>query len=910
MMRDYYHELELLFDTVRSNWPEFKDRAGQIEMARFIIEAFMRADEVEGQRIAREKEAIDLERTKRAEMLTEETRKLREEAMRLPAENYTRRMAEDIGKSMDDGGGEPSNGDGGAPADPYEKYYGGSEPGESDTTRRNLPDPEFDGDSQPIVDLSEYEGVAALIEGPTGIGKSFAYIAAGILFAISERRKLYISSSTLTLQDQLFNKDLPAFKKYSGIDFKYVLLKGRSNYLCPDRMDELIAENRWNMEELFQVDESDISDKRRAEIKRIVINAKRDLDNGRINGLVEEVDGFLGEFRSEVVSTRRTCNTGSCRYYKNDRCPFYNARKAAKKADVIVVNHYLLVSDMALGLGSILPEVKNALFCVDEAHKFADVAARSMASSLPLIQFARNLGRIDRQAVREAYEAIDISKGDTNFMKSVKELAAACHGLADMLTRRLIEKRSRKPGGSFVTEAQLNTWIWNEDDTFDEAEKQVINEFSMRADLSFEVVDKLRTRLVDLVNQVFEEEGENAPSLKGIKRHLMQVSQIAEEIEKAVAIARYLIDKTRQNETMRKFRREDAPLVDLENRIIPNDMPIMSKLSIFSPRAVWVELGEVLGGNKYGGRKSKRRDAISEAADNVDKGDFDEIREFIQDSGKAKDVIVSGSHTTVADLLYHRLWTNTHAVIMTSATLRSSGSFESAKQELGLSLYRNLDRLGEQVLQSPFDHSRIPFWKGGFMKWDPVSNTRGHTEEITRYLDSHILWDDKNPNNATGTLVIFTSKKQMEEVYLGLSDNLKRIILKQGDGERAKLIEEHKRRIDAMRPSVIFGLDSFAEGLDLALHYCVEVIVCKIPFLSPTDPLNNTMQDWLDRFESWSFFTHVSIPKASIKLIQATGRLMRTENDYGQILVLDKRLVTKNYRNQLLKGFPNYNFKD
>ena len=162
------------------------------------------------------------------------------------------------------------------------------------------------------------------------------------------------------------------------------------------------------------------------------------------------------------------------------------------------------------------------------------------------------------------------------------------------------------------------------------------------------------------------------------------------------------------------------------------------------------------------------------------------------------------------------------------------------------------------------------------------------------------LIDDKA---AVGTLVLFTSRKQMNDVAFRLPENLLPYVLIQGEQSKSKLLEQHYQALKNGKPSIIFGLDSFAEGLDLPHEACVHVIIVKLPFSMPDNPIEKTQSRWIEK-RGGKPFIEITVPEASIKLVQAVGRLIRTENDYGRVTILDNRLKTQRYGQQMLACLP------
>ncbi|WP_231571662.1 MULTISPECIES: helicase C-terminal domain-containing protein [Xenorhabdus] len=158
-------------------------------------------------------------------------------------------------------------------------------------------------------------------------------------------------------------------------------------------------------------------------------------------------------------------------------------------------------------------------------------------------------------------------------------------------------------------------------------------------------------------------------------------------------------------------------------------------------------------------------------------------------------------------------------------------------------------------------------------------------------------------NRLKGCLVLFASKRQMTDVFDMMPDEQKESILMQTTLPKSEIVARHKLRIDHGEPSVIFGMASFSEGVDLPGDYCNNVIIAKLPFMVPTDPVSLTLAEWMDSVGR-NTFEEISVPDACIKLIQSVGRLIRTEKDTGAVTILDNRLVTKRYGKGILDSLP------
>ena len=158
-------------------------------------------------------------------------------------------------------------------------------------------------------------------------------------------------------------------------------------------------------------------------------------------------------------------------------------------------------------------------------------------------------------------------------------------------------------------------------------------------------------------------------------------------------------------------------------------------------------------------------------------------------------------------------------------------------------------------------------------------------------------------NHREGSLVLFSSRRQMLDVYNGLASDLGELMLMQGDYSKQEILRRHRQTIDEGRGSVIFGLASFAEGVDLPGDYCRHVVIAKIPFAVPDSPLEAALAEWVEA-SGRNAFMEISVPDAALRLVQASGRLLRTEEDYGRVTLMDRRLLTRRYGRAILESLP------
>ncbi len=251
------------------------------------------------------------------------------------------------------------------------------------------------------------------------------------------------------------------------------------------------------------------------------------------------------------------------------------------------------------------------------------------------------------------------------------------------------------------------------------------------------------------------------------------------------------------------------------------------------------------------------------------------------------------AQTDVSDNLDALIWSKASGAILTSATLSSLGSFDRLNKQLGLKKSEN------QYLRlpSPFVFDQVDFIVAKF-KANPTQ-VFDHTKEVASQLLKRI-------DTQQGTLVLFASNKQMQMVADMIEKKLDCRLFIQGEYPKKTILEKHINLRKNGQGSVIFGLDSFAEGVDLKGDNLTHVVIVKLRFSVPTSPIDKTLSDYLQS-QNRNPFMEISLPDASLRLIQACGRLIRTETDTGKITIFDNRLVSKFYGKQLLAALPNYN---
>lgn len=656
-----------------------------------------------------------------------------------------------------------------------------------------------------------------VVEAPTGTGKSIGYMIGGIPVAIEKDKRVVISTGTVALQEQLINRDIPSLQERSGLDFSYVLAKGRSRYACNRNIAELTnsdARQTTLLENDSALDSASWpflpSDKQ----VKLVMDMEKKLTSKLWNGDLDEWSGSKidDEIRMLVVTDNGSCHGRSCPDFY--RCGYQNSRATLKEANVIVANHDLVMSDFQLGGGVILPDPTDTFFIFDEAHHLPDVALAHGASessirgSLDLVSKTPRILAEGLSALKE--QPVD-AKGLINKVRdSTLNLAEALKSAETYIAANFPEQSGymgRKPAkGSPIT------WRF-EDGAPPEGTHDLAKNILAPAEFIYNAVN----RQLENMREAFKE--------KKIDQNL------ATKAGKSLSFHRGRLEK----------------LIKTWQMMIQEDQPGTP------PTARWVT------------HQPKAK-------------------------GKREDYIVSCSPTSAAEDL-RKLWGKAAGVVFASATVTALGNFNRFAERAGLGF-----RDGTQYLQlpSPFNHQNgelhIPF-----MRTDPSSPAE-HTAEITQFMNNGIQLEQ-------GTLVLFTSRKQMMEVAEKVRPALRDILLVQGELSKNQILQEHEKKITAGEGSVIFGLASFSEGVDLPGKLCEHVVITKLPFSVPDNPIDATYSEWLKSIGR-NPFMELSVPDACTKLVQACGRLIRSETDTGRVTLLDRRILTKRYGGQMLNSLP------
>lgn len=666
------------------------------------------------------------------------------------------------------------------------------------------------------------------VEGPTGTGKSLGYLLSAIPVAKHLRLKLVISTATVALQEQLMTKDLPSLRN-AGFDFSYALAKGRRRYVCDRNLEQLSGQG--DQRSLDLKDEEGDSSLASWRIKP----APGDVDtvkgmfeareSGAWNGDLDEWPTTIRDDLKQVITTDRAgCTGGACPF--RERCAFFRASAQRKEKDVIVANHALVMADLTLGGGVVLPLPEEAIYVFDEGHHLSSVAIDQGAARTHLLgpqSALNNLTKIP-EAIRITSPDNPVLLADMdNFEVRLKEEVAALkiriaalHSAIEELHPAPAQKADKakrvkgKPG--LNTDDEDLTWRFPRG-----VVPPVLREPFMNAFIASDALHQTAMKFVTSIKEVLEAKKTN----QVVGMALASAQAIAGRIEEMLITFRLFAVEVSQN--------PKTP-----------------------PYARWIE------------RSADRRDF--ECCVNP---------------------------TSAAELLRGLLWSQCRGAVIASATLAALGRFDRLFAEMGLG-----PKYGTRAikLDSPFDYRRnaeliVP------AMLTSAKDSDLHTDEIIDRCNNGLI------NPTEGTLMLFASYKQMKAVVQGLTPELASRVLMQNEAPRQDLLNTHRRRIEAGEGSILFGVASFSEGLDLPGALCTHVIIAKLFFTVPDSPVEHTRSEWLES-QGRNPFVEISVPDASFKLIQAVGRLLRTETDSGRVTVLDRRLVETRYGQQMLEALP------
>jgi ATP-dependent DNA helicase DinG len=630
-----------------------------------------------------------------------------------------------------------------------------------------------------------------MVEAGTGVGKSFAYLVPTALFALQNNTRVVVSTNTINLQDQLIQRDLPNLCQALNLDFRYSVLKGRSNYLCPRRLENLRHFGPRTVDEM------------RVLAKVMVwqmTNQSGDRSELNLTGPAER------EVWVRMSAEDDACTTETCMKRTGGACPFHRAKTASQSAHVLVVNHALLLSDIATG-SKVLPEYSHLI--IDEGHHLESATTNALSFKLTQYDLERMMKEIGGSKAGVLGHILTETKDvlrPSDFGLLQKKISQA----TDMAFR--LEQMNREFFNTLSEFARL------------QREGQPQSNYAWQA----RVLPATRTL-------PHWEEVEMVWETTGTALRMLLIA--LEEIYSGVA--------------------------DLYAEGHDNLQDVMADLSNVARR-----LGEAEA--NVTGMVSKPNSGLVY---------------WIEVQPNGNKLALNAAPLSVGALVEKYIWHEKQSVILTSATLTTHGEFQYLRNTLGA------DEAEEMQLGSPYDYESAALL---YIANDiPEPNAPGYQQQIERTII--------NTAKASGgrMLVLFTSYAALKKTSQAITGPLAHeeiYVYEQGDGASPNaLLESFK----ATERAVLLGTKSFWEGVDVPGESLSIVMITKLPFDVPTDPLIAARSEMYE-----DSFQQYYLPEAILKFRQGFGRLIRTQSDRGVVAILDRRVLTKQYGRLFLESLP------
>ncbi len=631
-----------------------------------------------------------------------------------------------------------------------------------------------------------------VIEAGTGTGKTFGYCLPLIPVAQAQQKTLVVATGTIALQEQLVLQDLPMLKTLTGWDFSFALAKGRRRYVCPAR---LISAGNGVTSQLFDVEPEHIT-----KAQQLL----SELDDGW-DGDFDRLAYPLDERLQQTFSTDAAgCTNRRCPHF--DICPYMKAKNHLMNCDLVVTNHAMLIADLKLGGGAILPNPAESFHVIDEGHRLPAEVLSHNASAHLLHGAQAWLDSLMKQA-----QGLN-QLGDETFRGQVKAQTSDTNKAAQRLKEQLQALYSHL--------AQTGTFHP------DLAKHPETTELTTRFPAGI---------LPDWLQQMGQEILDNTQSVMSCVNKLYDLTSDAHLRDPQEILTKQLID-----------------LGFFKDRVqnLLTTWTLLLATTAEQPHAKWIEYRQ---------------------------------------KGDSIDFLISASPIEARTFLQANLWDRSAGVLITSATLTALGAFDYFFHQCGI----DADQAVYAQFLSPFDF----YHQATLAIPDLVEPTQAeHTQAIIDWALAEL-----DPHEAT--LMLFTSQKQMRLVATALAERKSFTIRHQGQSPKQQLIRDHIQAIDAGEGSVLMGLDSFGEGLNLPGDYCRHLVIAKLPFPVPSSPVEQAQAEYLESMGK-NAFMEISLPLTSAKLTQWVGRLIRTEEDRGRVSILDVRLLRKSYGKRMLDNLP------
>jgi ATP-dependent DNA helicase DinG len=649
------------------------------------------------------------------------------------------------------------------------------------------------------------DGGVGIAEAGTGTGKSVAYLLPAIRWALQNRERTVVSTNTINLQEQLVEKDLPFLRRALGQPFRFALVKGRNNYISIRRA-LLAAESAPSL----------LPDEKQAELSSIVEWLKTTKD-GTLSDLSFRPSAEVWE---EVASESDVCLRAKCPHF--EECFYQRARREASSADILVANHHLLFSDLAVRRAqgnytapAVLPHYRRLI--LDEAHNLEEVATRHMGATVSRRTLFRLLRRLENRG-----------KGVLPSLR--RALESGRHDLLAQAGLDLIEERL----------------------------VPAVEEARERAGRVFTHLEEVLTGHSDGMLRMEADFAQHPVWERGLNEELPVLLQELDRVLKGMELLR------------------ERLTVDEEAR------------SALEPQLL--ELRGVA--NRLEGAALALRTALQPGEDATEMVRWMEMRR--DPRGGDPNVTLAAVPLDLSSVLRESVLEKVPTVVLTSATLATRSDFGFLRGRLGLTAE---DPVTEAIFPSPFDYPEqsllvvpddLPIPSGDYDRRHDEATVRGSIE-LANITDG-------------GLFVLFTSYRALREVAAGMRRrgiDRRWPLFVQGEAPRAQLV----RNFTESGRGILLGTTSFWEGVDVPGRPLRGLVIPRLPFKVPSEPVTAARIEAIEA-RGGNSFTSYMLPHAAIRLKQGFGRLIRSRVDHGAVLVLDPRLVKKSYGRYLLESLP------
>jgi ATP-dependent DNA helicase DinG len=690
-----------------------------------------------------------------------------------------------------------------------------------------------------------------ILEAGTGTGKSLAYLVPASLWALRQNRRVAIATRTINLQEQILRQDLPVLEEALGIPVKAVLVKGRGNYCCLRKRDMLEGDGGNIL-----LDFDDLG-----EVQQLMSWSRATMDGSLSDLAFVPTDANWSLIKAESDS----CTRARCAHFSS--CFFYRARLEAASAQLLLANHHLLFADLSLrGEGhesaAIMPRYDAVI--LDEAHNVEDVALSYFDAGINRRAVMAHLGKLvsRRRAERGLVPFLrQRIKGHKGLKSGDRDRLLETIGKLGEKTaeiRRDLDKLFDDLGDAFL--------LWLEGDKYSPKSKVSLGRLGTLSNVEGQS-PKGRSKAADSSQGDHGHGGYARWRIPLEKRNDVQWQGIEELVhEIATLIGGALSPLRKLNSSLRDM--VEAGFDDLDH--------------------MWSDLAAVFS----------RLDGCVQFLKRVLEGeDLQEVFWVeVRSQSKGRQVSLHLTPLDVAPILEHTLFSQVGPVVMTSATLTVGENFDFFDRQLGLNGLEERE-LVHAVYPSPFDlasQMRLTALDG-----IPDPGKPGFMDGLSRSVKELIS------ASGGGALVLFTSYRALDRVYEECADSLGYAgikVLKQGEAQRSALLESFRADPD----SVLFATDSFWEGVDVVGSSLRLVILARLPFPVPTDPVTEARGQAMIQQGRDPFFED-SVPRAVIRMRQGVGRLIRHRYDRGYAVICDGRIIRRSYGRAFLSSMGEVN---